>query len=337
MINKHSALREFGKFRLDIDKKLLWLGAEPIALPLKAVDLLCVLVKRQGQVVSKDEIWQEVWKDAFVEETNLTHNIYLLRKAFKDYGESDLIKTVPRRGYRFASEVHEVPNAEIILDRHGLTQTTIEIHEDADAGQRTAGRRKLFERSISRTTTATLIVIAFSLLLGGGVLVWDRGSAQVTNPSIKSLAVLPLHSFLQNRNDEDLRMRITDSLITRLGSMKNVAVRPTNAVARFVGDDIDAVQIGSKLNVDAVLQGQVQQEGDRIRVTLQLIAVNGGKQLWSGQFDGQDDHILDLQDNISSTVASSLDRSEQKQLLASPPTCDTRSIRSLLKGPVFLG
>src|SRR6266571_1106671 len=99
MINKHSGLREFGKFRLDLDRKLLWLGPEPVSLPLKAVDLLCLLVEKRGEVVSKDEIWHEVWNDAFVEETNLTHNIYILRKALKDLGEVDLIKTVPRRGY----------------------------------------------------------------------------------------------------------------------------------------------------------------------------------------------------------------------------------------------
>src|SRR5260221_6272253 len=129
MLNKRSGLREFGKFRLDLGKKLLWLNQEPVALPLKAVDLLCVLVEKRGEVVSKDEIWREVWNDAFVEETNLTHNIYTLRKTFKDLGEPDLIKTVSRRGYRFTGTVHEIPDAEVILERHALTRTTIEFQE----------------------------------------------------------------------------------------------------------------------------------------------------------------------------------------------------------------
>jgi len=154
MINKHNALREFGKFRLDIDKKLLWLGAEPLALPLKAVDLLCVLVERHGQVVSKDEIWNEVWNDAFVEETNLTHNIYLLRRAFKDYGETDLIKTVPRRGYRFTGEVHEIPSSEIVLERHALTRTTIELLACAETSTTTAELPSL------GTVTPTALLIA---------------------------------------------------------------------------------------------------------------------------------------------------------------------------------
>ncbi|MGH7783876.1 MAG: winged helix-turn-helix domain-containing protein, partial [Candidatus Binatia bacterium] len=130
MINGHSGLREFGKFRLDVGRKLLWLGPEPVPLPLKAVDLLCVLVERRGEVVSKSEIWHEVWNDAFIEETNLTHNIYTLRKTFKDLGEPDLIKTVPRRGYRFTGTVHEIPDGEIVLERHALTRTSIEIQEE---------------------------------------------------------------------------------------------------------------------------------------------------------------------------------------------------------------
>ena len=82
-----------------------------------------------GAVVSKDEIWNEVWPDAFVEETNLTHNIYLLRKTLKDLGELNLIQTVPRRGYRFAGDITEVIPGDVILERHTSTKTLIEIQD----------------------------------------------------------------------------------------------------------------------------------------------------------------------------------------------------------------
>src|SRR5678815_804318 len=98
MTNGYSSLREFGTCRLDIQNKLLWAGERPVQLPLKAVELLCVLVEGRGAVITKEEIWHSVWNDTFVEETNLTHNIYLLRKALKDLGQDNLIETVPRRG-----------------------------------------------------------------------------------------------------------------------------------------------------------------------------------------------------------------------------------------------
>src|SRR5215470_12013254 len=129
MNNGHSNLREFGRLRLDLEKRLLWADGELLLLPPKAVELLCVLVENNGAVVTKDEIFQKVWQNAFVEETNLTHNIYLLRKAFKDLGETEFIKTIPRRGYRFSGDVREIPTAEILVERHAVTQTTIEFQD----------------------------------------------------------------------------------------------------------------------------------------------------------------------------------------------------------------
>ena len=106
-----SHLHQFGNCRLDHEKKILWFRDEPVGLPLKAVELLAVLVDKRGEVDTKDEIWSSVWQDSFVEETNLTHNIYLLRRTLKDLGEPDLIQTVPRRGYRFITPVSRVADA----------------------------------------------------------------------------------------------------------------------------------------------------------------------------------------------------------------------------------
>src|SRR4051794_12594970 len=133
MLNGHSTLRAFGRCRLDLEKRLLWANGELVRLPSKAVDLLCFLVESGGAVVTKNEIWHHVWNDAFVEETNLTHTIYLLRKALKDLGEDEFIKTVPRRGYRFAGVIHEIPTNEVVLERHAVTRTLIEeeINEPA--------------------------------------------------------------------------------------------------------------------------------------------------------------------------------------------------------------
>src|SRR5580765_4932763 len=170
MINHRNGLREFGKFRLDLDKRLLWLGGEPVALPLKAVDLLCVLVASRGAVVSKDEIWHEVWNDAFIEETNLTHNIYLLRKAFKDLGEPDLIKTVPRRGYRFTGTVHEIPDGEMILERHALTRTTIEFQDDRAETQPLVSigetSRTRIGQVFSKSRVSSILAVGAVLLVG---------------------------------------------------------------------------------------------------------------------------------------------------------------------------
>ena len=114
MNNEIKHLREFGKFQLDAERKVLWCEKEPVSLPLKEIELLCVLTERGGEVLTKDELMNKVWRDAFVEESNLSRHIYRLRKTFEEHGESaDLIQTVPRRGYRFAGEVREI---QLIID-----------------------------------------------------------------------------------------------------------------------------------------------------------------------------------------------------------------------------
>src|SRR5437762_13258177 len=99
MSSEINHLRQFGKFRLDAQKKVLWHEDQPVELPLKEIELLCVLTENRGDVVTKNELLERVWSESFVAESNLSRHIYLLRKTFKDFGENeDLIQTVPRRG-----------------------------------------------------------------------------------------------------------------------------------------------------------------------------------------------------------------------------------------------
>ncbi|TIU20297.1 MAG: transcriptional regulator, partial [Mesorhizobium sp.] len=96
----------FGDFLLIPEERLLLRGGEPVALTAKAFDLLVVLVRRAGHLVTKDELFDEVWPGTFVQETNLTVNISALRKALDDGRDgSRIIQTVPGRGYRFVAPV----------------------------------------------------------------------------------------------------------------------------------------------------------------------------------------------------------------------------------------
>lgn len=105
MLNGSNNLRRFGEFALDCEKKELWFSERPVQLPLKTVELLCLLVCNPGELVTKEQIFSELWNGSFVEESNITHHIYALRKTFKEFGQPDPIMTVPRRGYRFSAEL----------------------------------------------------------------------------------------------------------------------------------------------------------------------------------------------------------------------------------------
>lgn len=99
----------FGPYRLDASQRVLLREGKPVSLTLKAFDTLQVLVEKHGHVVEKDDLMRQVWPDAFVEESNLTQNIFTLRKALGETtGEFKYIETVPRRGYRFVAPVEEI-------------------------------------------------------------------------------------------------------------------------------------------------------------------------------------------------------------------------------------
>jgi len=105
-------LYEFGAYRLDAAERVLWRGEEMIALPPKVFDTLWMLVKEEGRVVSKSELMEAIWANTIVEESNLSQNIYTLRRALGvDEQGRQFIETVPRRGYRFVVPIRLLDEA----------------------------------------------------------------------------------------------------------------------------------------------------------------------------------------------------------------------------------
>jgi DNA-binding winged helix-turn-helix (wHTH) protein len=109
MTHRNNLAYEFGPYRLDLNKRVLMRVGETISLPPKATEILIVLVVRAGELVEKDELLRAVWPDTFVEESNLTQNIFTLRRALGDERVgARYIETVARRGYRFIARVRPI-------------------------------------------------------------------------------------------------------------------------------------------------------------------------------------------------------------------------------------
>jgi DNA-binding winged helix-turn-helix (wHTH) protein/tetratricopeptide (TPR) repeat protein len=108
MSEQNSHIYRFGSFRLDPAKRVLTCNGQLIPIPPKPFESLLVLVQRHGQLVHKDELIKLIWADAFVEEANISQNVFLLRRLLAKHGKgSRYIETVPRRGYRFIAKVRE--------------------------------------------------------------------------------------------------------------------------------------------------------------------------------------------------------------------------------------
>lgn len=110
MSNEAGYFHAFGPFCLDLRKRVLLRDGQPVALAPKTIDILVALVEDAGNLVEKAELMQRVWPDAFVEEANLSKNIYALRNLLGRGADGrEYIETVPKRGYRFVAEVRELP------------------------------------------------------------------------------------------------------------------------------------------------------------------------------------------------------------------------------------
>src|SRR5215469_6268191 len=123
-------LYEFGPFRVDPAKELLLRGNETVPVTPKTFQILLVLMRRSQEVVINDVLMKQVWLDTFVEEANLSRNIFLLRKALGQTPQDhQYIVTVPGRGYRFAEDVRLVPDREVSIVAASHTKVQIDVKE----------------------------------------------------------------------------------------------------------------------------------------------------------------------------------------------------------------
>jgi len=119
---------EFGSFKVDGLERVLFRDNVPVSLTQKGFDLLLLLIENSGHVVEKDRLMKEIWPDTFVEESNLTQNISVLRKVLQDDGHQ-YIQTVPRRGYRFVGHLREVSTeTHLVVEEHARARLIIEDH-----------------------------------------------------------------------------------------------------------------------------------------------------------------------------------------------------------------
>ena len=296
MSNKVPHIYHFGPYQLNAGEKLLLRDGEELPVKPKVVDTLIVLIKNNGHVVSKEELLQALWPDSFVEESNLTHNISLLRKVLDEKGSGEsYIQTVPKRGYRFVAEVKE---SFYEIEDVTLDETTREKKQVAFRMKATLLNHKI-----------AIFFICLIALLGTGLyfFVSRQRVSKAAASNIRLVAVVPFKVVGDRSNDEYLGLGMADSLINRLNSLRQLTILPTSSVARFTGREFDARDIGKKLQVDAVLEGTVQHLDKRVLVTATLIDLRSGNTLWAGKFDEQFTDIFFLQDSISEKVVRALE------------------------------
>ena len=156
---------------------------------------------------------------------------------------------------------------------------------------------------------------------------------------IRSIAVLPFKPLVAAERAESVELGMADTLITRLGNIDQIIVRPTTAVRKYTELEQESIAAGREQRVDAVLDGTIQKLGDRIRVTVRLLRVGDGAQLWADKFDEKSTDIFLVQDSISEQVAEALAirlTGDERDLLKKHYTANTEAYQLYLKGRYFL-
>jgi len=345
-------LYEFGSFTLQPSEHLLLRDGRPVTLSPKAFDILLLLVQNAGGLVSKDDLAKKVWPSGFSEEANLTANIAALRKALGHRPDGqEYIETVPRLGYRFAALANQAitgsgldPNAPAALPTAGAAQANpnrahVPPRRDFPAAtSNVAG--SLTRRKPSRKVTLAVVVLV--ALLAVGLWLQSKRHAAPTRVSAgtRSIAVLPFQSLSSSPDQEYLGLGLPDALITQLGGLRQIVVRPTGSIRQYSANGIDPLAAGRELKVDSVLVGSVQRAEDRIRVTVRLLRVAGGAQLWADTFDEKFTDLFAVEDSISQQVTKALAlqlSGQEQQRLAKRYTQNSDAHQLYLKGRYFWG
>jgi TolB-like protein/DNA-binding winged helix-turn-helix (wHTH) protein/Flp pilus assembly protein TadD len=325
-------LYAFGPYRLDPSQRLLFRGSAIVALTPKAVDTLLVLVERHGELVTKEELLNRVWSGTFIEEGTVVRNVSFLRKALgiTDNGQ-EYIETHSKRGYRFVAEVRRVEQHEEMSDkREEPASQPAAISSKSDVVHRRPGWGVWIPASV---------IAIFILAVAVTVLLRSRSNG-TPRPGKLMLAVLPFENLSHDREEDYLSEGLTEEMITQLGSLdpeRLAVIARTSAIAYRDGHR-SAHDIGRELKVDLLLEGSFQRDGDRIRVSTQLIRVSDQSTLWTENYDRELRDVLALESEVARAVASQIAlrvAPDQASRLAESHPVDTQAYELYLKARHF--
>jgi DNA-binding winged helix-turn-helix (wHTH) protein/TolB-like protein len=290
----------FGTFELDPRSGELHRNGRRVPLQGQPAQVLCHLVSRPGELVSRDDLRRAIWADdTFVDfDTALNVAINKVRQALQDSAATPrFIETVPRRGYRFLADVRGIEPAEPI-PAPALVATPMEAAAVAPAPPE-ARRRHGFR--------------VFSIGLGLGLaaavtlaMLWRREASGQPSPRLRSLAILPFKPVAGDAGDEAVQAGMAEAVIIRLGELKHLRVPSLSTVQRIARRDPDPLAAGRALDVQGVLDGTLMRLNGNLRVSARLLEVQTGTTLWAQQWDLPWTDVFAVQDAMASQVARAL-------------------------------
>ena len=275
----------FGRYAVDYDARQLTRDGIAIRLQEQPWQVLCALLEKPGDVISREELRRRLWPEGtFVEfEQSLNKAVNKLRRALQDSaGRPMYVETLARRGYRFVAPVE--------------VQSPAEVGVLAQAAQRPARAMRWL---------AIVLLLVGILAAGAGRLLApteNRGGA----PRIRSIAVLPLADLSGNPGQEYFADGMTDKLITELAQISDWRVISRTSVLGYKGTRKPLPEIARDLGAEGIVEGTVVRSGGRVRITAQFIHAATDVHLWAGSFEREMSDVLALQREIARAIGAEI-------------------------------
>lgn len=272
----------FGAFELDVHTGELHKDGLKIKLQGQPIQVLIALLEHPGEVVTREELRQRLWRsDTFVDfEHNLNSAVKRLREAVGDSAENPrFIETLPRHGYRFIAPVAE---------------QTLPVH-----------RSQMRIRALWIAALAVVMMVALVVGLHMGDL-RQRLFGRATSAPVTSLAVLPLENLSGSDEEEYFADGMTEELITELGRIHALKVISRQSVMQYKGTNKPVPQIARELHVEALVQGSVLRADGRVRITVQLMRAVPEEHLWAQSYERDLGDVIALQGEVARDIANQI-------------------------------
>jgi DNA-binding winged helix-turn-helix (wHTH) protein/TolB-like protein/thioredoxin-like negative regulator of GroEL len=307
------------------DGKVVRLQDQPL-------QVLLALLERPGVMVAREQLFTRLWPTGVVDyETGLNTVVRKLRAALGDEaGEPRYIETLPRRGYRFIGRVQAPPattgTAADASDSESAPPAMAIPEPEPVAPAPVAAPQPSRRWMLIGLLSAAVLVAVFL----GARAQW-HGDARV----VESVAVLPFKPLSPEAANPALELGMADTLITQLSRIPGLRVSPLTAARPFDAPDRDPLAAGRALGVEAVLEGSLQVDRQRLRVSARLLRVSDGRALWSDDFDEPMENLFDLQDTVARKVVAALSlrlSPEQAQRVTRPTTRSMAAYQHYVSG-----
>jgi len=304
-----------GKWLVEPSLGNLTANGETVSIRPREMDLLVYLAEQQGGIVTADDIITHVWAGVAVTNDSLYFSMSQLRKALDDDdGERSVIETLPKRGYRLLVPV-EFPAGNL------SEETTIPVAAAEHTELPVAGR------ALHRTAFLYGAPVVAALLLLVAAITWFRPAPPqvdeaVAQPAFNSIAVMPFIDLTPETDYTYFSDGITEEILNRLTRVQGLRVAARTSSFSFKNNELDVVEIGRSLGVSSILEGSVRKEGERVRISAQLIDATTGFQLWSNSYERELSSVFAIQNEISRRIIDALQLTLTAALPANADTAE---------------